>query len=287
MSCPECFSGHVHNGEPKGGETKIYGFDAYIVEPEAGKPVRGTIVLIPDALGWDFVNIRILADHFCDKGSFRCILPDLMDGRTAPKWILKTFNSLMKGPWYAKPYHAFFALIGVTPFLLKNTPGKAFPRAVSFFTALRRDILSRPEAEQHPIGCAGYCWGGKLLAMLSDPSKAPPVPDNSGKERACLLDVGYSAHPSMLKIPGEVEAMQVPASWAIGSEDAGFPEKTLKLFKEAVAGKQGDVEGEVKVYPGGGHGFAVRAEEAEAAMKAADQAEDQAVDWFLKCFSRL
>jgi dienelactone hydrolase len=80
MSCPECFQGHQHEGTPRGTTTKLHGLDTYVAEPADGRPVRGIIVIIPDAFGWEFVNNRILADHYADKGDYRVYLPDFMHG---------------------------------------------------------------------------------------------------------------------------------------------------------------------------------------------------------------
>lgn len=80
MSCPDCFKGYTHAGSPKGQITKLHGLDVYMAEPPEGTPVRGIIVIIPDAFGWEFVNNRILADHYAEKGRYRVYLPDFMDG---------------------------------------------------------------------------------------------------------------------------------------------------------------------------------------------------------------
>jgi hypothetical protein len=85
MSCPECFSGHVRQGEPLGKETKIHGRDTYVAEPKAGIKVEGTIVIVPDAFGWEFVNNRILADHYASRSNCRILLPDFMDGESISK----------------------------------------------------------------------------------------------------------------------------------------------------------------------------------------------------------
>jgi hypothetical protein len=37
-------------------------------------------VIITDAYGWDFVNNRILSDHYAKKGGFLVYCPDFMDG---------------------------------------------------------------------------------------------------------------------------------------------------------------------------------------------------------------
>ncbi len=82
MSCPDCFSGHVHEGKPLGKITKLYGLDAYVSEPPAGRPVKGIIVIIPDAFGWEFVNNRILADHYAQKSDYKVYMPEFMHGES-------------------------------------------------------------------------------------------------------------------------------------------------------------------------------------------------------------
>lgn len=81
MSCPDCFSGHEHSGEPLGKMTKLHGLETYISEPTNGRPVRGLIVIIPDAFGIDFVNNKLLADHYASKGDYKVLLPDFMLGK--------------------------------------------------------------------------------------------------------------------------------------------------------------------------------------------------------------
>lgn len=81
MSCPDCFSGHAHSGTPLGEVKKIHGRDTYVAEPKNGQSAKGIIIIVPDAFGWDFVNNRILADHYAAAGDFLVYLPDFMDGR--------------------------------------------------------------------------------------------------------------------------------------------------------------------------------------------------------------
>jgi len=80
MSCPECFQGTKHEGEPKGRIADVHGRPTYIAEPPNGAPSKGTIVIVPDAFGWEFVNNRLLADHYAENGGFVTYLPDFMDG---------------------------------------------------------------------------------------------------------------------------------------------------------------------------------------------------------------
>lgn len=81
MSCPDCFSGAVHEGIPRGKVIKFHDLNTYITEPADGREVKNIIVIIPDAFGWEFVNNRILADHYADKGHYRVYLPDFMLGK--------------------------------------------------------------------------------------------------------------------------------------------------------------------------------------------------------------
>lgn len=79
-ACRHSFKGQIHTGQPKGKTTKLYGLDAYVSEPADGKTVRGIVVIIPDAFGWEFIKNRILADHCVEKGDFKVYLPDFMNG---------------------------------------------------------------------------------------------------------------------------------------------------------------------------------------------------------------
>lgn len=81
MSCPDCFSGHVRDDTPKGHVTTLHGLETYVAEPAVpADQVKGIVVIIPDAFGWEFVNNRTLADHYADMGKFRVYLPDFMKG---------------------------------------------------------------------------------------------------------------------------------------------------------------------------------------------------------------
>lgn len=79
MSCPDCFSGSVHEGTPRGRMAKICGLPTYVSEP-GDRAAKAIIVIIPDAFGIDFVNNKILADHYAEKGDYLVYLPDFMAG---------------------------------------------------------------------------------------------------------------------------------------------------------------------------------------------------------------
>ena len=81
MSCPDCFKGTIHIGNPSGTVETIHGLPVYVTEPAEGITPKGIVVYIPDAFGWDFVNNRILADHYAKRGEFLVYVPDFMGGR--------------------------------------------------------------------------------------------------------------------------------------------------------------------------------------------------------------
>ncbi len=82
MSCPDCFSGSVHEEDPQRSVTKVHGLDTYIAIPPTGKKAKGIIVVITDAIGWEFVNNRLLADHYAEKGDYKVYVPDFMAGKS-------------------------------------------------------------------------------------------------------------------------------------------------------------------------------------------------------------
>ncbi|KAI1820705.1 dienelactone hydrolase family protein [Xylaria intraflava] len=275
MSCPECFSGAVHDGKPTGKVTKLHGLDTYTAEPASGNPPQGIIVLIPDIFGWDFVNIRLMADGFAKKKDYRVYVPDFMNGHAAP---ISTITSMRKvlapKTWLetlSKPYHIVALLGNAIPAIAWNRPGKTFPIVKAFMEALRAN-----EAASLPVGVTGYCWGGKHVVLLAEGFKAGEKP---------LVDAGFTAHPSLLALPGDIEKMTVPVSFALGELDGGIPADQAKKLEAIVAAKPEGQKGELRVYAGYGHGFACRVDVKNDDPKGAVEAEDQALAWFEKHFA--
>lgn len=96
------------------------------------------------------------------------------------------------------------------------------------------------------------------------------------------MDAAYTAHPSELKVPADIEGIAVPYSMVIGDADFALDIERVREAEEVLRRKK-DVESEVVVLPGAAHGFAVRGRpDDEREKEQADQAEDQAVRWFVK-----
>ena len=104
-----------------------------------------------------------------------------------------------------------------------------------------------------------------------------------------LVDAVFTAHPSNLAIPGDIEKVKVPVSIAQGSDDIVMNMATAKTIQDIFAKKDeegggGEVQGrkfEIRIVDNAKHGFAARGDpEDEAELGYAQIAEDQAVEWF-------
>nr|POE47809.1 ankyrin repeat and protein kinase domain-containing protein 1 [Quercus suber] len=254
-----CATGSLHAGTPKGELTKLHGLDCYVTNPPSGAP-KGIIVIIPDAFGIALPNNRILADAYAEKVGAQVLLPDFMND------VMISFNAMGATGFWNQLYkfgHFLYLLRHFPPFLIYNRAGVATPRILSFFKSLRDN-----EAKDLPVGTAEKTSSGKRL-----------------------VDCGYTAHPSSLKYPGDIEMVVLPLSISAPEHDIMMPPKEAKRTEEILKAKtaktkdQG-VEHDFVLYPEAPHGFAVRA--AEDDVKQAElgkKAEAQAVAWFSKWFA--
>jgi len=275
MSCPDCFSGHVHEGQPRGNVTKLYGLDTYTSEPTGGRPVKGIIVIIPDAFGWEFVNNRLLADHYADKGNYKVYLPDFMNGTAAPAYLLDSTRAVLApGNYLYKPYNIFWTMYGFILFIVRNRPARSHPVVQGWFSQLRKE-----EGDTLPIGAAGFCWGGKHAVLL-----AQGAAQVNGKP---LIDAAFAGHPGMLDFPADIDKITLPVSFAIPELDNQISLERAKQIRTIVESKPESARGELTVYEKCGHGFCVRADvkfEDSLITKQALAAEDQCIEWFNKLF---
>ncbi|KAG8157629.1 hypothetical protein KVR01_012671 [Diaporthe batatas] len=271
MSCPDCFSGTEHSGTPRGKVVKLHGLDTYVTEPPEGRPAKGIIVYIPDAFGIDFINNKILADIYAAKGDYKVYLPDFMLGHSCPTWLLANMDGIGKhGSYLSMPYHIFWTMWGIIPWMLRNRPGKSFPIVKKFFEDLRRET-----GPATPVGAAGFCWGGKHVVLLADAQHKT----DDGRP---LYDAGFTGHPSFLEVPKDLERIAVPISFAVPEYDNQLKvPRDTDVLSRIMEGRPEATKGEVKVYEKVGHGFCVRADmKVDDVAKSAAEAEDQAIAWF-------
>lgn len=177
--------------------------------------------------------------------------------------------------------HALFLMGHLIPFFYYNKLSISEPRVFNFLKAVKKN-----EAQNLPIGTAGYCWGGNFVTKSCWDQDTNKTDD--GKR---VVDVGFVAHPSFLTYPDDIEKIVVPYSCAaagldeqMSPENAKQTEQVLKA-KTAKVKDQG-VEHEFVLYEKAHHGFAVRADEGDLEeAEAGKKAEKQAVDWFTKWFA--
>lgn len=172
-------------------------------------------------------------------------------------------------------------MAGMIPWLYHTREAVSKPIITKFFQNLRSH--SPPfETERLRIGAAGFCWGGYYTVYLSKDEPGTRVASPVSGETLPLIDCGFTAHPSFLTVPKDIEAIKQPVSVGNGADDQFLGRKNMLLLKSILEGKE-DAAHEVIIYEGANHGFAIRGDpndpkQAELGAKA----EDQAVSWWKK-----
>ncbi|KAD2394099.1 hypothetical protein E3N88_41076 [Mikania micrantha] len=118
------------------------------------------------------------------------------------------------------------------------------------------------------IGAVGFCLGGaKVVVELAK---------DADVQVAALL------HPTFVTLD-DIKGVKVPVA-ILGAEfDKISPPELVKQFEAALQAKP-EVDHFVKIFPGVSHGWAVRyRDEAVTAVKSAQEAHQDIVDWFGKC----
>lgn len=159
----------------------------------------------------------------------------------------------------------------MVPYLFNTRFTVTFPRVRDFITAVR-------ESTSLPVFAAGFCWGGLHATYLTHPTSTTP----SGKP---LVDAAFTAHPSALTVPGDLEKAEKPLCISNGTKDFVLNMKGVETIKEVFARKNAETGGkgrfELNIVEGARHGFAVRGDpDDEEELRQAQVAEDQAVAWF-------
>jgi dienelactone hydrolase len=175
-------------------------------------------------------------------------------------------------PIYYKIFPAAKSIVGFLPFLVFNRLSVTRPRVFGFFKALKDN-----EGASLPTGVAGYCWGGKFVTLLCQDTE-------KSSTGASIVDCGFTAHPSLLEVPADVEPVTKPMSVSIGDADFALGIDKVREMERIFKAKDGGGEKfEVTVLPGARHGFAVRGNmEVQAEKDQMESATKQAVDWFGK-----
>ncbi|GAV78724.1 DLH domain-containing protein [Cephalotus follicularis] len=126
-------------------------------------------------------------------------------------------------------------------------------------TALRSKCISA-------IGAAGFCWGAKVVVELA---------------KSDWIQAAVLLHPSLVTVD-DIKELNAPIA-VLGAEvDKISPPELLKQFEEVLSFKY-EINGYVKIFPGVAHGWTVRYhEEDEKAVKYAEEAHQNMLDWFIE-----
>jgi dienelactone hydrolase len=288
MSCPDCFRGGVSTQHPTGTETTLHGRATYVARPDEGVSPKGVIVYITDAFGWKFVNNRVLCDHYAKRGGYIVYCPDFMDGNAMDTSALKLVDQIMEpASWVTtclyKPFYVMQSVALAAPWMWKCGITTTNPRVVSFVQAVR---TSPPPFQTNDlkVAAAGFCWGGKHTVLLAQDNPASRVRRHESQEKSHepepLLDCAFTAHPSLLDVPTDIDALTIPTSVAIGDNDMAMKLPLVQQMEQIMKAKK-DGTHEVVVMPGAKHGFAVRCHpDDKYEMECAEKAEVQAIGWF-------
>lgn len=179
--------------------------------------------------------------------------------------LLDTFSS-PSASYLSKGLAVARAMVYVIPFFARAAPDKpaSTTPCVAYAKAVKQEL-----GDGGKVGCVGYCWGGFQSLNIA------------GLEER-IADAVFVAHPAKYQPEQMVSAVEkgVKVSFAHAGEDMSLPMAKVDETKKIMEGKEGF---EIGVYEGCVHGFAVRATPGkEKEAKAADEALNQATEWFKK-----
>ncbi|CAO2838417.1 unnamed protein product [Amaranthus hypochondriacus] len=139
-------------------------------------------------------------------------------------------------------------------------PDKGFEEVKPLIESLKQKGMCK-------IGAAGFCWGAKVVALLAQSDE--------------YIQAGVLLHPSFVT-EDDINGLKVPVAILGGENDQISPPELLKKFSEILRSKP-EVDSFVKIFPGVGHGWAIRYDENNAvAVKAAEEAHQDMLAWFKK-----
>ncbi|KAF7837222.1 endo-1,3-1,4-beta-D-glucanase-like [Senna tora] len=116
------------------------------------------------------------------------------------------------------------------------------------------------------IGAAGFCWGGVVVAKLATSNH---------------IQAGVLLHPGPITVD-EINDVKVPLAILGAETDPIFSPEKLKQYGEILSVK-GEFESFTKIYPGVSHGWTVKYNvEDESAVKSAEEAHQDMLNWFTK-----
>jgi dienelactone hydrolase len=268
--------------------TSLHGRAVYVASPPSTSSTKSssTIIYLPDAFGYKFINNQLLADTYSARTGMNVMIPDVIPGEGMSTTILPLMDLIFKPvAWWdllGQVKRVFLAIqvlyLGI-PFMINANPNKALPPIIDFARAVKAEMSAGGK-----LGVCGFCWGGYPSTALC----AEPVAPGSDER---LIDAHFCAHPSRVDTPAAIveaiEKFKVPYSLAAAERDTRLTMKQVEELSAALRQRVGSGDGEngcyyeIVTYPGCNHGFAVRAKpQDEVEMEGAGKACEQAIEWF-------
>ncbi|KAF2725637.1 hypothetical protein K431DRAFT_290742 [Polychaeton citri CBS 116435] len=275
-ACKECIRGTIHQGKPQGIEEMVHGLNTYVIGNRTNP--RAVIVIYSDVFGLPLPNNKLIADAYAKSGEYLVYLPDFFEGDPVP---LKTADVLLPVNAAAQSTFAkYTGMLAMLPsfamWMTRHKEAATHKVCMDFLQKLRK---ATPASMK--IGMVGFCWGGKYAIRAAQEVNMTEVEGT----KMPLVDAVVALHPSHVAVPGDVEGLVVPVSYAWGVEDQGVSFET-KAKIENVHGNIVKAGGNVpemqhNVYRPGRHGFAVRGNPDDPQeRKCLEDSEKQVLGWF-------
>ncbi|KII87452.1 hypothetical protein PLICRDRAFT_142740 [Plicaturopsis crispa FD-325 SS-3] len=242
--CKDCVKGVRHEGTPTGKFETIGGVNCYVATPDTDYAKDTVILFLTDVFGIQLNNNQLLIDGFASNG-FRVIGPDYLNGEPIPEDAMSTGFDI--NGW--KPNH---------------TQAQTRPPLDAVIAALKAEGVTK-------FGATGYCFGARYNFDLAFEN---------------IVQVNVVAHPSQLEEADLIKYKEVAKAPLLINScpiDRAYPPEKQKLGDEILGDGKFAPGYERKHWEGCTHGFAVRGDLSDPAVKAGKEgAFNASVEWFLK-----
>lgn len=223
---------------------KVASIDCYRV----GSSSKSAIILVTDPFGWNFINMRKIADKY-SEGGFTVFVPDLFQGDPLNPALSMEQLRPMFAAWGAK--HPIDKAVKVVQSIINEVENLHFAS----------------------IQLQGFCYGAAPIfeVVASSPSSV---------YSAALKSVAVS-HPSRLTVE-HAQHVRLPVLFVCAAVDQIFTPELKQSFRRILLDERKKKEGdEIRFidYPNTTHGFHVRPD-SDAAKEQQDKAIVDSIVWF-------